>query len=255
VTLAAVVAPLAVYAVLFQTALYVSLPSRLRTRVAPWVTGAVGAGVTLAAGAIFGFHTIGLVGGDPWTALAWGVVATVVVAVFGVLMLRREDGPELLADPRLGELSDREYAVQVLVRIPVFTALIEEAFFRGVLHAALAALYPIQVAVWLGAGLFGLWHIGPGLDQARAGRKDTPAGVLHTLGTIVATSVAGLFLVWLRLETGSIWASVAVHAAMNMTMAVFARFATRKSWRTTHSSVTAEGEVLVDSGPVDRRPA
>lgn len=239
-TLAAVVAPLAAYAILFQTALYVTLPIRLRTRIAPWVTGAVGAGVTLAAGAIFGFDRIGLVGGSPWTALACGVAAVAVVAISGLLILRRSDGLELLADPRLGDLSDREYAVQVLVRIPVFTALIEEAFFRGVLHAALAALYPIEVAVWLGAGLFGLWHIGPGLDQARAGRKNTPAGVLHTLGTIVATSVAGLFLVWLRLETGSIWASVAVHAAINMTMAVFARFATRTSWRVAEVSSRAD---------------
>jgi membrane protease YdiL (CAAX protease family) len=240
VTLAAVVAPLAVYAVLFQTALYVTLPIRLRTRVAPWVTGAVGAGVTVAAGALFGFDRIGIVGGSAWTALVWGAAAVVVITISGLLILRRADGIELLADPRLGELGDREYAVQVFVRIPVFTALIEEAFFRGVLHAALAALYPIEVAVWIGAGLFGLWHIGPGLDQARAGRKNTPAGLLHTLATIVATSVAGLFLIWLRLETGSIWASVAVHAAINMTMAVFARFASRTSWRIAHSSVGAD---------------
>lgn len=230
-TLAAVVAPLAVYAILFQTALYVTLPMRLRTRVAPWVTGVVGAGVTLVAGGLFGFHRIGLVGGDPWVAVAWGAATVAVMTLASLVILRRPDGLELLADPRLGALSDREYAVQVLVRIPVFTALIEEAFFRGVLHAALAALYPIEVAVWLGAGLFGLWHIGPGLDQAQAGSKGTPAGVLHTLATIVATTMAGLFLVWLRLETGSIWASVAVHAAINMTMAVFARFASRASWR------------------------
>lgn len=229
-TLAAVVAPLAVYAVLFQTALYVTLPSRLRTRVAPWITGVVGAGVTLTAGALFGFDRIGLVGGSATTALAWGAATVLVMAIPGLLMLQRDNGPEMLADPRLGDLSDREFAVQLLVRIPVFTALIEEAFFRGVLHAALAALYPMDVAVWLGAGLFGLWHIGPGLDQAQAGRKNTPAGVLHTLGTIVATTVAGLFLVWLRLETGSIWAGVAVHAAINMTMAVFARFAAHTSW-------------------------
>ena len=231
-TLAAVVAPLAVYAILFQTALYVTLPMRLRTRVAPWVTGVVGAGVTLVAGGLFGFHRIGLLGGNAWVAVAWGAATVAVMSIAGLSILRRPDGMELLAhhlDPRLGALSDREYALQVLVRIPVFTALIEEAFFRGVLHAALAALYPIEVAVWLGAGLFGLWHIGPGLDQAQAGRKGTPAGVLHTLGTIVATTLAGLFLVWLRLETGSIWASVAVHAAINMTMAVFSRFASRAS--------------------------
>jgi membrane protease YdiL (CAAX protease family) len=51
---------------------------------------------------------------------------------------------------------------------------------------------------------------------------------LHTALTVVATSVAGAFLVWLRNETGSIWASVAVHAAVNMTLAIFARLAARR---------------------------
>jgi membrane protease YdiL (CAAX protease family) len=45
--------------------------------------------------------------------------------------------------------------------------------------------------------------------------------------TVIATTIAGAALVWLRLETGSIWAPVAVHAGMNMTLAVFARVAAR----------------------------
>lgn len=236
-TLAAVVIPLAAYAILFQTALYVTLPTKLRTRVAPVVTGVVGAAVTLAAGALFGFDRIGLVGGSAPIALAWGAAAVALTALPALLILQRPDGAELLADPRLASLSDREFTIQLLIRIPIFTALIEEAFFRGVLHAALTALYPAQVAIWLGAGLFGLWHIGPGIDQARAGSKNTPAGLVHTVGTIVATGVAGLFLIWLRIETGSIWASVAVHAALNMTMAVVARIAASSSPRTAAAAI------------------
>ncbi len=48
------------------------------------------------------------------------------------------------------------------------------------------ALYPVEVAVWLGAGLFGIWHVGPGLDQARAGEKSRRAGALHTVSTTAA---------------------------------------------------------------------
>jgi membrane protease YdiL (CAAX protease family) len=51
--------------------------------------------------------------------------------------------------------------------------------------------------------------------------------------TVVATTVAGAALVWLRIETGSIWAGVAVHAALNMTMALFARRAGRSLTTTT----------------------
>lgn len=226
-TLAAVVAPLAAYAVVFQTLLYMSLPARLRTRIAPVVTGLVGAGLSLGAGLIFGYERIGLVGGSPTTALAWGLATALLLSIAGFVMLSRDNLRSQLADPRLASMGRFLVFTQVFIRIPVFTALIEEAFFRGVLHAALMALYPDEVAIWLGAGLFGLWHIGPGVDQAQAGEKSVRAGALHTAITVVATTIAGAFLVWLRIETGSIWAPVAVHAAVNMTLALFARVAGR----------------------------
>lgn len=228
-TLAAVVAPLAAYAVVFQTLLYISLPVRLRTRIAPVVTGLVGAGLSVGAGLIFGFEAVGITGGRPIIALVWGLATVLLICIAGAVMLSREDLRSRLADPRLASLSTREAFSQIFIRIPVFTALIEEIFFRGVLHAALMALYPAEVAIWLGAGLFGLWHIGPGVDQARAGKKSLGDSALHTAVTVVATTAAGVFLVWLRIETGSIWAPAAVHAAINMTLALFARIAARPS--------------------------
>lgn len=224
-TLTAAVAPLTAYAMVFQTLLYISLPARLRTRIAPLVTGLIGAAVALGAGYLFGFEQIGLVGGDPSTALAWGLATALVFVSAGMTMLSRDDLSNELSDPRLASLGRREAFGQIFVRIPVFTALIEEAFFRGVLHAALMALYPTEVAIWMGAGLFGLWHIGPGVDQARAGAKSLRASAVHTAVTVVAMTVAGAFLVWLRIKTGSIWAPVAVHAVANITMALFARHA------------------------------
>lgn len=226
-TLAAAVAPLAAYAVVFQTIVYVSLPARLRPRVAPLVTGLIGAGLSLGAAMIFGFEQIGLVGGEPLTALAWGAATVLVVAAVGVGMLSRDDLKSWLAEQPLASQGNGEAFTQIFVRIPVFTALIEEAFFRGVLHAALVALYPAEVAIWLGAGLFGLWHIGPGVDQARGGGSSARGRAVHTATTVVAMTVCGAFLVWLRIETGSIWAPFAVHAAMNMTLAMFVRLSAR----------------------------
>jgi len=226
-TLAAAVVPLAAYAIAFQTILYLSLPSRLRTLVAPLVTGVIGAALTLAAGALFGFETIGLAPVGNGAAIAWGLATVLVVSTIGTVMMSRPQLRAQLADPRLAELPPVKAFTQIFVRIPVFTALIEEAFFRGVLHAALMAIFPVEAAIWLGAGLFGMWHVGPGIDQAQAGNKTKPAGAIHTLITVFATTLAGAFLVWLRIETGSIWASVAVHASINMTMALFARYAGR----------------------------
>jgi membrane protease YdiL (CAAX protease family) len=78
--------------------------------------------------------------------------------------------------------------------------------------------------------LFGLWHIGPGLNQAQAVDRRSLAGVGHVLITVIATTIAGAGLVWLRIETGSIWIPVAVHAGVNMTLAVASRFAGSPNW-------------------------
>jgi len=227
-TLVATAAPLTAYAAAFQTLVYLVLPRQSRTMWAPMVTGTVGAALTIAAGMIFGFETIGLGAVSPEIVLGWAAAAFAITSIIASIMMARPDLRSQLADPRLAALSTSKALAQILVRIPVMTALIEEAFFRGVLHAALIALYPPEVALWGGAALFGLWHIGPGLDQAEAVNRDSRARALHVAITVIATGIAGAGLVWLRMETGSIWASVAVHAGINMTMASFARMAAKR---------------------------
>ena len=226
-TLVATTAPLAAYAVVFQTIVYLLIPRRKRTLWAPVVTGVVGATLTIAAGFLFGFETIGLGAADAGVVVGWAILTFAVTSLIGLTLMAKPEWRRQLADPRLAALSRGKAFLQIFVRIPVMTALIEEAFFRGVLHAALMALYPPSVALWGGAALFGLWHIGPGLDQAEAAERGALAQAVHVAITVVATTLAGAALVWLRMETGSIWASVAVHAGINMTMAIFARLAAR----------------------------
>jgi uncharacterized protein len=219
--------PLVAYAVGFQTLVYLALPGRFRVTWAPLVTGLVGAGLVMVAGTWFGFDTIGLAVPDPGTVAAWGLATVALVSIVAMTMMSQPPMRANLADPRMAAMSPGQAWSQILVRIPVMTALIEEAVFRGVLHSALMALYPEPIALWGGALLFGLWHVGPGLDQARSVDRRSLAGVAHVGITVIATTIAGAFLVWLRLETGSIWAPVAVHAGMNMTLAVFARLAAK----------------------------
>ena len=224
-TLSAVAPPLALYALLFQAAVYFTLPQHLRTRLGPVVTGVIGAVLSVGAGWVFGFERVGLVTNQPFEAIAWGLGTALVISFGAAIVMNRSGGRELIADPRMATLSKRESRFQIFVRIPVFTALVEEMFFRGLLHAALVALYPIETAAVIGAGLFGMWHIAPGIDQAQAGESSIRGASVHTIVTVVATTIAGAFFVWLRIETGSIWAPAAVHAALNMTMAIFARHA------------------------------
>ncbi|CAN5810589.1 CPBP family intramembrane metalloprotease [soil metagenome] len=223
-TFATAVGPLVVYAATFQTIVFFLLPTRIRAGWAPVTIGLVGAVLTLGAGAVFGFDSIGLRAPDPATVAIWAVISFVVVSGIGSTMLRSERLRPALADPRIAGLGRRGALFQIAFRIPVLTALIEEAFFRGVLHAALTAVYSTPVAIVIGAGLFGLWHLGPALEQSEshlAGRSTT----FHVVGTIAVTTLAGFGFVALRIATGSIWVPVVVHALLNITMALFARAA------------------------------
>jgi membrane protease YdiL (CAAX protease family) len=224
--LTATTIPLVMYVVGFQTLVYLLLPVRFRFTWAPLVTSSVGASLVLGAALWFGGGTVGLAGPDGGLLAAWGSGTMVAMTSIGMVMLSRPQLRGHLADPRVGAMSARGAAAHILVRIPMITVIIEEAVFRGVLHAALIALYPEPIALWGGAVLFGLWHIGPGLDQAHAVERRKRGRVIHVAITVIATTAAGAFLVWLRIETGSIWVPVAVHAGVNMTLATFARLAT-----------------------------
>jgi membrane protease YdiL (CAAX protease family) len=219
--------PLAIYAVGFQTLVYLMLPVRFRPTWAPLVTSAVGTALVIVAAVWFGPDTVGLADPDGGLLASWGSATLVAMFSVGAVMLSRPQLRVHLADPRIGGMSSRRAAAHILVRIPLVTVIIEEAVFRGVLHAALLALYPEPLALWGGAVLFGLWHIGPGLDQAHAVDRSRLGRFVHVAVTVLATTAAGAFLVWLRIESGSIWVPVAVHAGVNMTLAIFARLAAR----------------------------
>lgn len=219
--------PLAIYAIVFQTLVYLLLPVRFRPTWAPLVTSAVGTAMVVVAAIWFGPDAVGLADPDGGLLASWGSATLGAMIAVGGVMMSRPGLRGHLADPRIGSMSPRKAAAHILVRIPLVTVVIEEAVFRGVLHGALVAVYPEPVAIWAGALLFGLWHIGPGLDQAHAVDRRSLARFVHVLITVLATTAAGAFLVWLRVETGSIWVPVAVHAGVNMTLATFARWASR----------------------------
>lgn len=218
------VGPLVIYAATFQTLVFFLFPTRVRAGWAPVTIGLAGAGLTLTAGAIFGFEAIGLGALDPAAVGLWAISTIVVVSAIGYTMLWSERLRPALADPRIAGLGRRGALFQIAFRIPILTALIEEAFFRGLLHAALTSVYSTPVAVVIGAGLFGIWHLGPALEQSEEHLGGSSTTV-HVLATIAVTTLAGLGFVALRITTGSIWVPVVVHALLNITMALFARAA------------------------------
>lgn len=116
-----------------------------------------------------------------------------------------------------------QVAVRVLVIIPLTTVLPEEFAFRGVLTALLARRFDARRARIVTAGLFGLWHVLPGLGGAGAANDavHTVVGtgargaVVRVGGTVLVTTAGGLLLGDLRRRSGSLLAPVLVHWAIN----------------------------------------
>jgi len=168
---------------------------------------------------------LGLSRGTAAAGLATGtVIALVVAAVIGVAAAVPWSRP-LFEDQRVADVAGRgELAYVTLVRIPLGTALFEEFAFRGVLLAIFARCWSTGAAVAASAVLFGLWHIRPTLGAVGANDPTADGLVVAAVvaGAVVVTAMAGALFCELRLATGSVLASVVVHAAINSVATVAA---------------------------------
>lgn len=124
-------------------------------------------------------------------------------------------------DERVTNASTGEAALQLFVRIPLATALVEELVFRGVILGFGLRDGDRRRALVVSSIAFGLWHVGSALhperQRATSGvvghpRAIAPAAVL---GDVIATTIGGFGLGWLRLRSGSIAAPAIAHAALN----------------------------------------
>lgn len=165
----------------------------------------------------FGLELVSVTGrGAVLPAIAAGTAggALVTAPLFAALASRR--WAARIADRRLSGLDRSAAAYQILVRIPIGTALLEEVAFRGVVLAALRHLGDVEAAIWSSVA-FGLWHIGPTRNLVRANRPraSAPALIAAITLAVAGTTAAGLGFVWFRLWTGSLWGPWALHATLN----------------------------------------
>ncbi|WP_246239840.1 CPBP family intramembrane glutamic endopeptidase [Acrocarpospora corrugata] len=126
--------------------------------------------------------------------LAAGVAAVYTVGI-GLPRTR-----SLFRDERALALTRARVLEEALLQVPIGTVLLEEIAFRGVLPALLSRSVRPRTAAALSSLLFGLWHILPALDMARANPTitrlttgdfdsltDGDAGCDHS-GSVVATA-------------------------------------------------------------------
>ncbi|GII53137.1 hypothetical protein Pth03_15260 [Planotetraspora thailandica] len=163
-------------------------------------------------------------------ARAGGLLAAAVAAGYtaGVAMPRTRP---LFLDERALALSRVRLAEEVLVQVPFGTVLLEEVAFRGVLPALLARRTSPRAVGVVSAALFGLWHVLPAADMARA--NPALAGAVRggrlarvVAGTVVSTAAAGMLFHGLR-RRGGLLAPALLHVATNSFGYVAARLARR----------------------------
>ncbi|MEU0570379.1 CPBP family intramembrane glutamic endopeptidase, partial [Nonomuraea sp. NPDC005983] len=96
-----------------------------------------------------------------------GVLAAGVAAVYtaGVAMPRTR---EFFHDERALSLTRARVLEEALLQVPVGTVLLEEVGFRGALYGMLRRTNGTATATAVSSALFGLWHILPAIDMARA---------------------------------------------------------------------------------------
>lgn len=122
-------------------------------------------------------------------------------------------------DDRFVDAEWIDVAVEVVVRIPIVTALGEELLFRGVLLGVLLAGMSKGRAVTLSSLLFGLWHVVTTMADLEGNETTDDFGAwesaLGVAGVVVVTGLAGAAFCWLRLRSRSLAAPWLVHTALN----------------------------------------
>jgi membrane protease YdiL (CAAX protease family) len=166
--------------------------------------------------------TTGEMGFTEWRrGAAWGLVLLVLttgVLLIGLLM-PAFDG--LYHDRRVSA-GVGTWLYQAFVRIPLGTAVLEEAAFRAVLPAMFAVRWGVLRGCVAASLCFGLWHVLPAWNL----NKVNPTAS-HVFGTgnagvaaavvfgVVGTAFAGMWWCWVRYRSRSVLATMLAHVATN----------------------------------------
>lgn len=169
------------------------------------------AGVVGGIGALggLGWHELGLARNRMLRGLAYGGVVVGVAAVVLLIAGAVPATSHALDDHRV-HVSATTMLFEVLVAIPFGTVVLEELAFRGTLLGLLRRRLTTSWAVGVMAVLFGLWHV--------KGVWHDPSGgiaVGAVIGTVIATSIAGVGFGWLRVRSDSLLAPILAHIATN----------------------------------------
>lgn len=172
-------------------------------------------------------RSIGLTSGNPKKILMWSGGS--VVLIFGLTVVAYWINSDWFQDDRY----DKNLAstlLYIFIAIPLLTVFFEEFLFRGILWGYIRNHWDPLKATLGSSVLFGLWHVlaARGMDKSfllDAGIPSAIAEPVLMIGTVIATSCAGIILCELRRRTDSLWVPVAVHWAINASAVAMAYLA------------------------------
>ena len=201
-----------------------------------WPTWSVLVGVTttvalavLARWSKLGVADLGLARATWTSGLRWGGVCVAVVAVtYSAALLI----PAARAAVTGSAGSWSQALIAALLVIPLGTIIPEEFAFRGILWGLARREWGRWAATFVSSTVFGFWHVAPALGGGSANEAfDTLVGggtlglLLRVAGTVVLTGVAGVLFCELRVRSGSLFAPVLAHWAVNGLGVIFVQLA------------------------------
>jgi membrane protease YdiL (CAAX protease family) len=173
-----------------------------------------------------GIPATGLRGRGLARSVGEGITTGIGLSIMPLLFFRR---PVLLDTPLeygpVARMARREMLEDVLLRVPVGIALLEELAFRGLLYAALRRGYSVKTSVLWSAAAFAAWHLAVTYtsavqtniaDSLRVPERARP--VVRPLvlpaavvGGMITTGFAGVVFALLRERTGNLVGPIVAH--------------------------------------------
>ncbi len=151
----------------------------------------------------------------PISGLLYGTVAALTLGVVLSAAAKYKKTRKFFEDTRIIDVELRQLLKKTLIHIPLTTVLIEEVLFRGLVLGYLLNQTDQWSAIIAASLLFGIWHVIPAYKFALTNQKAKGHPVYSILGTVIFTTLTGIFLGWLRVASGSILAPMVVHFTSN----------------------------------------
>jgi membrane protease YdiL (CAAX protease family) len=167
-----------------------------------------------------GWDDLGLARATLGRGLRLGLLTVLPIAAVVATGVALTVSRTFFVEARFTDLDTAQKLYELLVRIPLGTALAEELIFRGALLGLYLRRHTFLKATLLSSLVFGLWHVVGAMAAVQSNAAGevlaSPAAqAVGVLATVVATGAAGMVFCWLRRRSGSVVTPAITHAALN----------------------------------------